>query len=174
MITYARRVEERDPLGIDYELLDGGTLPTLGAFDVVTAVWLLGYAEGVEALDGMLANLVANLAPGGTLVALVPNPDLDWDGLGEYPRYGLTAAKAESSFGRQGYTVHIDGDPPFDFAGFLWPPGVIEAALARTILTDVRRHPVSVPADALAERGEQYWAALLANPTLAVFSATRP
>jgi hypothetical protein len=37
----------------------------------------------------------------------------------------------------------------------------------------VRRHPVSVPADAVAERGEGYWADLLANPTFAVFTATR-
>jgi SAM-dependent methyltransferase len=173
MITYARRVEERDPMGIGYEVHHGDTLPRLGAFDVVTAVWLLGYAEGVDALDRMLANLVANLAPGGTFVTLAPNPDLDWDGLREYPRYGLSAARTGESHGRQGYTVHIDGDPPFDFAGFLWPPGVIEAALARAGLTGVRRHPVTVPADALAERGGEYWATLVANPTFAVFSAVR-
>jgi toxoflavin synthase len=174
MIAYARRIEERDPLGIGYEVHDGGALPKLGEFDLVTAVWLLGYAEGVDALDRMLANLAANLAPGGSLVVLVPNPDLDWDGLAGYPRYGLSAARTEVSFGRQGYVVHIDGDPPFDFAGFLWPPGVIEAALARAGLSGVRRHPVTVPTDALVERGQEYWAALLANPTFAVFSAARP
>jgi SAM-dependent methyltransferase len=173
MITYARRVEEREPLGIDYAVHDGAALPTLGDFDLVSAVWLLGYAEGVAALDRMLANLVANLAPGGTLLALVPNPDLDWDRLDEYPRFGLTARRTEVSYGRQGYAVHIDGDPPFDFTGFQWPPGVVDAALARAGLSGVRRHPVTVPAGALAERGAQYWAAFLANPTFTVFTAAR-
>ncbi|MEN3306394.1 MAG: toxoflavin synthase [Micromonosporaceae bacterium] len=174
MIAYARRVEEREPLGIEYAVHDGGTLPVLGQFAVLTAVWLLGYAEGVAALDHLLGRLLANLAPGGTLVALVPNPELDWNGLREYPRYGLTAAKTEMSHGRQGYTVHIDGDPPFDFAGYAWPPGVVEAALGRAGLADVRRHPVTVPAEALAGRGTEFWAPLVANPTFAVFSAARP
>jgi toxoflavin synthase len=173
MVASARRVEERDRLGITYELHDAAALPKLGEFDVVTAVWLLGYAPGEAALDGMLARLVANLTGGGTLVALVPNPDLDWDRLDIYPRYGLSAAKTGVSAGRQGYSVHIDGDPPIDFEGFAWPPGVIEAALTRAGLTGVRRHPVSVPADAVAERGEGYWADLVANPTFAVFTATR-
>jgi SAM-dependent methyltransferase len=173
MVAYARRVEERDRLGISYAVHDAGGLPKLGEFDVVTAVWLLGYAPGEAALDEMLANLTANLARGGVLVALVPNPDLDWDGLDIYPRYGLSAAKTDVSAGRQGYAVHIDGDPPIDFEGFSWPPGVIEPALARAGLTGVRRHRVSIPADAVAEHGEGYWEDLLANPTFAVFSATR-
>jgi hypothetical protein len=121
----------------------------------------------------MLASLVANLANGGTLVVLVPNPDLDWDRLDVYPRYGLSVATTEVSAGRQGYSVHIDGDPPIDFEGFAWPPGVVEPALARAGLTGVRRHPVSVPADAVADHAPDYWADLLANPTFAVFTATR-
>jgi SAM-dependent methyltransferase len=174
MITYARRVEEKEPLGIGYEMSDGGALPRFGEFDVVTAIWLLGYAEGLDALDAMLAGLLANVADGGTLVALVPNPDLDWDRIDEFPRYGLTATKTEVSHGRQGYAVHIDGDPPFDFVGWSWPPGVIEAAFARAGLRDVRRQPVTVPAAALVEHGEPYWAELVANPSFAVFTARRP
>jgi SAM-dependent methyltransferase len=169
MITYARRVEDREPLGIEYAIHDGATLPTVGQFDVVTAVWLLGYAEGVEALDRMLDRLVANLAPGGALITLVGNPNLDWDRLDEFPRYGLTAAKTEVSHGRQGYRVHIDGDPPFDFVGWSWPPGVVEAALGRAGIARVRRQPVTIPPD---DCSPEYWAAFLANPTFAVFSGT--
>jgi len=173
MVAYARRVEQRDRLGISYALHDAAALPKLGEFDVVTAVWLLGYAPSEAALDGMLARLVANLANGGTLVVLVPNPDLDWDRLDVYPRYGLSVATTEVSAGRQGYSVHIDGEPPIDFEGFAWPPGVVEPALARAGLTGVRRHPVSVPADAVADHAQGYWADLLASPTFAVFTATR-
>ncbi|AVT40596.1 class I SAM-dependent methyltransferase [Plantactinospora sp. BB1] len=174
MVAHARRVEADDPLGISYQVHDAAALPKLGEFDVVTAVWLLGYAPGEAALDGMLGQLVANLAPGGTLLVLVPNPDLDWARLDIFPRYGITATKTAPSHGRQGYAVHIDGEPPIDFEGFSWPPGVIEAALDRAGLADVRRHPPVVAADLLAERGPDYWADLLANPTFAVFTAVRP
>lgn len=173
MVDYARLVEERAPLGITYQVHDAATLPRLGEFDVVSSVWLLGYAPGEAALDEMLARLVANLADGGTLVALVPNPELDWDGLDIYPRYGLSATKTELSQGRQGYAVHIDGEPPIDFVGFSWPPGVLEPAFARAGLTGVRRHPVTIPGDALAERGADYWTDLVANPTFAVFTAAK-
>jgi hypothetical protein len=122
----------------------------------------------------MLARLVANVAEGGTLVALVPNPELDWDRLDVYPRYGITAAKTQMSKGRQGYSVHIDGEPPIDFIGFSWPPGVLERAFARADLTAVRRHPVTIADDVLAERGVEYWADLVANPTFSVFTAIKP
>jgi toxoflavin synthase len=174
MVAYARLVEQREPLGITYEVHDAATLPVLGAFDVVSAVWLLGYAPGGAALDGMLARLLANLAAGGTLVALVPNPELDWDRLDILPRYGIEAAKTEMSEGRQGYSVHIGGEPPIDFVGFSWPPGVLEAAFGRAGLTALRRHPVTIPADALAEHGDGYWSDLVANPTFAVFTAVKP
>ena len=173
MVAYARLVEEREPLGISYEVHDAAALPTLGEFDVVSSVWLLGYAPGEAALDGMLAQLVANLAPGGTLLALAPNPELDWGRLDFLPRYGISATKTEISEGRQGYAVHMDGEPPVDFVGFAWPPGVIEPALTRAGLTDIRRHPVTIPAEALAERGADYWADFVANPTFAVFTATK-
>jgi SAM-dependent methyltransferase len=174
MITYARRLEDQQGMGIRYEIDDGGALPKLGEFDVVTTIWLLGYAEGLDALDAMLRHLLANVAPGGTFVALTPNPELDWDSVATYDRYGLTAKKTEESYGRQGYAVHTPGDPPFDFIGFQWPPGVIEAALARAGLQSIHRQPVTVPEEELAERGTAYWAELIANPTFAVYRGIRP
>lgn len=174
MIAYARRVEERAPLGITYEVHDAAALPRIGEFDVVTSVWLLGYAPGEAALDEMLDRLLANLARGGTLVALVPNPDLDWDRLDIFQRYGITAAKTEVSEGRQGYSVHVDGDPPIDFVGFSWPPGVLDRAFERAGLTGVRRHPVTIPEEAVAEHGADYWADLIGNPTFAVYTAVKP
>ncbi|GAA1817591.1 hypothetical protein GCM10009682_43050 [Luedemannella flava] len=150
-----------------------GELPVLGSFDVVTAVWLLGYAPGVEALDFMLGKLVANLAPGGTFVVLVPNPEIDWDGLDILPAYGISATRTAESLGRQGYAVHIPGDPPIDFEGFTWPPGAIESALDRAGLTDVRRVPTTITDDLIAEKGAAYWTPLLSNPTFAVYTATR-
>ena len=173
MITYAKRIEAQEPLGIAYEVGVGGALPKLGDFDVVTTIWLLGYAEGIEALDGMLSNLLANLAPGGAFLALTPNPELDWDPLANYQRYGLTAHKTEESNGRQGYAVHMFSEPPFDFVGFQWPPGVIEAAFDRAGLKEVHRQPVTIPADARAERGDAYWAELIANPSFAVYRGIR-
>ncbi|MEC3974004.1 class I SAM-dependent methyltransferase [Amycolatopsis sp. H20-H5] len=171
MIAHAQRVEERDPIGISYELYDAAELPVMGAFDVVTAIWLLGYAPGADALDAMVTRLAANLVPGGELVVLFPNPDVDWDVLAGYSRYGMTVVGTGESAGRLSCTVHVEVDPPFDFESFYWPPGVVEATLERGGFTGLTRYPVVVPAEALAERGEGFWADLLACPTFAVYRA---
>lgn len=170
MIEYARHVEGREPRGITYEQHDATTLPVLGQFDVVTAVWLLGYAEDVPALDAMIANLTANLAEGGRLVVLVPNPDADWDLLAHYGRYGYEIIPTGPMNLKQPVRVHVLGDPPFDFDSFYWERGVFDAALTRAGLTDVTRQPAVTPDD---ERGDEFWGPLRSSPSFAVFTAMR-
>ncbi|MDX8033961.1 class I SAM-dependent methyltransferase [Lentzea sp. BCCO 10_0856] len=170
MIGYARYVEEREPRGITYAQHDATGLPVLGEFDVVTAVWLLGYAEDVPALDAMIGNLKANLAEGGRLVALVPNPDADWDLLAQYGRYGYEITRTGPMNVKQPVQVHVLGDPPFDFDSFYWERGVFDAALTRAGLTEVTRQPAVTPDD---ERGDEFWGPLRQSPSFAVFTAVR-
>lgn len=172
MVAHARAAEERSPRGIRYEQHDAAGLPKLGSFDLVTAVWLLGYAEGADALARIVGNLRANLAPGGTLAVLFPNPEIDWDRLGDYRRYGYYVTTTAPSHGRQGVVVHVPGDPPFEFESYFWPPGVVESALQEAGLTGLRRHPTVVPDDAVAELGEPFWAELRRSPSFAVVTAS--
>src|SRR5215207_2112673 len=167
MVSYARRVEEREPPGISYRQHDAASLPVLGRFDVVTAIWLLGYAEDEAALDVMIANLTANAVPGGKVVVLVPNPDADWEVLANYGRYGAEVHRTGTPGRRQPVVVRVFGDPPFEFDSFFWPAGVFDAALSRAGLADVTRHPTVVPDDG---RGEEYWGPLRRSPSFAVFS----
>ncbi|WP_394614440.1 class I SAM-dependent methyltransferase [Lentzea sp. JNUCC 0626] len=169
MIGYARHVEDREPRGITYAQHDATELPVLGEFDVVTAVWLLGYADDVSALDAMIANLTANLAPGGRLVVVVPNPDADWDLLAQYGRYGYEVVRTGAMNVKQPVRVHVLGDPPFDFDSFYWERGVFDGALNRAGL-DVVRHPAVTPDD---DRGEEFWGPLRTSPSFGVFTAVR-
>ncbi len=170
MISYARHVEEREPRGITYAQHDATSLPVLGEFDVVTAVWLLGYADDEPALDVMTGNLAANLAPGGRLVVVVPNPDGDWDLYAQYGRYGYEITRTGPMDVKQPVRVHVLGDPPFDFDSFYWERGVFDGALRRAGLADVTRHPVVVPDD---DRGTEFWEPLRISPSFAVFSALK-
>ncbi|MFC0432693.1 class I SAM-dependent methyltransferase [Kutzneria buriramensis] len=169
MIAYAEYVEGKQPRGIAYRRLDAGDLPVLGRFDVVTAVWLLGYAEDPAALDRMVANLAANLAPGGTLAVLVPNPDADFDVLaGPYGRYGYDVVRTGPLTFRQPVSVRVLDEPAFAFDSYFWPVGAFDGALTRAGLTDVTRAPTVVPSD---ERGDEFWADLRRSPSFAVFTA---
>jgi len=171
MVSYARAVEERAPAGITYHRHDATSLPVVGGFDVVTAIWLLGYAEDEAALDLMVANLCANAVPGGTVVVLVPNPDADWTMLADYGRYGCEVRRTGPPGLRQSVVVHVLGDSPFDFDSFFWGGEVFEAALSRAGLADLTRHATVVPEDG---RGENFWGPLQHSPSFAVFSGRKP
>ena len=167
MVAYAKHVEQRDPKGITYLQHDATDLPVLGQFDVVTAVWLLGYAPDEPTLDHMVANLTANLAPGGRLTVLVPNPDVDWDLVAaDYGRYGYVVRKNGAAQGiRQPVIVRVLGEPPFEFDSYFWPAGSFDGALSRAGLTDVTRQPTVVP------ENTDFWADLRRSPSFAVFTA---
>jgi SAM-dependent methyltransferase len=171
MIAYANHRERKEPRGITYAKQDAAELPVLGRFDVVTAVWLLGYAEDPAALDRMAANLAANLAPGGDLVVVVPNPDADFDVLaGPYGRYGYTVVRTGEPTFRTPVSVRVLDEPSFAFDSFYWPAGAFDGALSRAGLVDVRRAPTVIPDD---DRGEEFWADLRRSPSFAVFTARK-
>lgn len=170
MVAYANHVEGKQPRGIRYRQQDAATLPVLGSFDVVTAVWLLGYADDPAALDRMAANLAANLAPGGDLVVVVPNPDADFDILaGPYGRYGYDVVRTGEPTYRTPVSVRVLAEPAFAFDSFFWPAGAFDGALRRAGLVGVRRAPTVVPAD--DERGDEFWSDLRRSPSFAVFTA---
>ncbi len=63
LIAVAQREEERDPVGISYEVHPLSRMPVMGSFDIVTAF--------VDTSDH-LGRIAASLVPGGLLVLVAP------------------------------------------------------------------------------------------------------
>src|SRR5262249_58869112 len=63
MIRLGREHEQAEPLGVTYQVGDAAALPTLGAFDLVTAIYLLNYAASADQLRGMCRSAYDNLVP---------------------------------------------------------------------------------------------------------------
>ena len=53
MVRLACAKEQEDPTGVEYRVGDSIHLPVLGRFDLVTAVYLLNYAESKDQMLGM-------------------------------------------------------------------------------------------------------------------------
>ena len=87
MITYATREEEAHPLGIEYVVGKAETMDKLGAFDLVTAVYLLVHVTSRDQLAAMCQAIVTQLKPGGRFVALTINPQLVPDRLPRVEHY---------------------------------------------------------------------------------------
>jgi toxoflavin synthase len=64
MITYATREEEAHPLGIEYVVGEAEAMERLGAFDLVTAAYLLVYATSRDQLAAMCQAVVKQLKRG--------------------------------------------------------------------------------------------------------------
>src|SRR5262249_38786725 len=60
MIAVAQGIEERTRLGIEYLTYDVAAMPALGSFDVVTAVYLLHYAQSKEHLGRLCQGISQN------------------------------------------------------------------------------------------------------------------
>jgi toxoflavin synthase len=67
MITYATHEEKAHPLGIEYVLGEAETMDILGAFDLVTAAYLLVHATTHSQLAAMCQAISKQLKPGGAL-----------------------------------------------------------------------------------------------------------
>jgi SAM-dependent methyltransferase len=156
MVRLAQQQEHAEPLGITYQVGDAVTLPPLGAFDLVTAVYLLNYAENKEQMLGMCRSAYDNLEPGGRFVAYTVNPAYTLskpDGT-QYGTYFRRLTLEEDRYVCDGVWVTL---PPTSFQCYQWSREAHERAVTEAGFRTFAWHPSEVsPAD-VAHYGEAYW-----------------
>jgi SAM-dependent methyltransferase len=167
MVDVARRLEERDPLGVRYEVGDVAELPSLGQrFDIVLAVQLFNYADDIATMERMCRTAHRSVKPGGTLYALNQSPDFRFDGPTP-ERYGfraeLTGEEAET-----GPQVRVTAllDPPVSFVSNRPRRDVYEKCLQAAGFSEVSWVPLTVSEDGVRAFGADFWADYHANPPL--------
>jgi SAM-dependent methyltransferase len=74
MVRLACAQEQEDPTGVAYRVGDATELPVLGAFELVTAVYLLNDATSKAQRRGMCRSAYNNLVAGGRFIAYTVNP----------------------------------------------------------------------------------------------------
>lgn len=167
MVAVARRLEQRDPLGVRYEVGDAAELPPLErSYDIALAVQLLNYAPDIATTERMCRNIHRSLAPGGALFLLNQSPDFRFDGPPP-DAYGfrsvLTGEEAETG-PRVRTTALLD--PPVSFVANRPRREVYEHCLRTAGFRDLAWVPVQVSEAGLREYGDGFWADFHANPPL--------
>jgi SAM-dependent methyltransferase len=165
MVDVARRIEQAEPLGARYLRSDARKLGTVGRFDVVTAVWLLCYAETRADLAAMAGTAFDNLDDGGVYLGIEMNPCFDWHGE-PATRYGLTHVAESTCDGGKRLAVTAHVDPPISFNATFWEAGPIVRAFLDTGFRSVEFVAPVLGADGVAEFGEEFWAGFRSNPTI--------
>ncbi|MFD9336558.1 class I SAM-dependent methyltransferase [Streptomyces sp. NPDC060028] len=168
MVAVAQALEERDPLGVRYEVGDVSELRPLGQrFDVAVAVQLLNYAQDVAAFERMCRNVHRSLEPGAEFFVLNQTPDYRFDGppLDKYGfRSELTGEEAETG-PRVRITALLD-QHPIEFVTTCPRREVYEKCLRAAGFTEVTWVPVEVSDAGVRTFGADFWTDLLANPPL--------
>jgi toxoflavin synthase len=175
-VRLAEAHEAREPLGIEYRACAAQDLAGLGAFDLVTATFLLNYAESRAQLRQIARRLYDHVAPGGRFVAIND--------------HGGALARADpATYRRYGFAHHgdpgfADGDPAtleLETADGEWMEIEVrsfhkasyEQALRGAGFSHVAWHPLVVPAELTRPDDPAFWAALLDAQPIAVLEAVR-
>ena len=156
MIRLAHQQEQAEPLGITYQVCDVVTLPQLGPFDLVTAVYLLNYAESKDQMLSMCRSVYANLVAGGRFIAYTINPAFTLS-KPNCTKYGATVLREEPEEDRYVCEAEFVTDPPFLVRWYRWSQATYEWAIKEAGFQDFVWYPSEVAPDDVAHYGEAYW-----------------
>lgn len=141
---------------LDFQVHDVESMPHLGHFDLVSAVWLLCYANSEETLVRMLSNIHAHLKPGGRLVAYTSNPDFRLS-ICNFTRYGLTILSEDPIDGGFSCDAQFASEPPVPFHFFRLSREVYERAIRRAGFKAFDWVVPIIAQKQLDAYGEEYW-----------------
>lgn len=168
MIAAARQSEERDPLGVRYEVGDVAELrPLEQRFDIALAVQCLNYAEDIATMERMCRNIHRSLVEGGEFFILAQRPEYGFDNP-HLEKYGFrcepTGEEAETGPWER-VTAFLDPEP-ISIVTTAPRRDVVEKCLQAAGFSDLEWVPLRVSDAGIREFGEDFWADLLANPPL--------
>jgi SAM-dependent methyltransferase len=176
MLRIAQAAEEQEPLGIEYQRHDVGSLPKLREFDGAFGSYLLHYATSEAHLRAMCHSIAGNLRPGGRFVTYQLNPALS-----RRPDYYL----------KYGAELHLDPDSPLadgeaiafriNVAGFrspevtvyYWSRDALDNALREAGLDEIRWIRPELSPEAENGPDPQQWLDYLDEPLCVIIECFR-
>jgi toxoflavin synthase len=156
MIALAREEEAREPLGVEYVKAAVEDLGVVGAFDVVSAVYLLHYAPTREHLAVMCRTIAANLRPGGRFVAMNSNfgPGVPVD----MSRYGWKPSDPKPIEEGTAYRLtFLQGPDSFEIQNYYYSHATYEEIFGQAGFVSVQWHPPVVSPAGVQQCGQDYW-----------------
>jgi SAM-dependent methyltransferase len=166
MIRLARAQELAAPLGLTYQVGDALTLPFMGPFELVTAVFLLPYAASKDQMLSMFRRVYDNLAAGGRFVSYTDHPEFNI-GKSNCTKYGVTILRQEPEEDRYACEAEFVADPPFRVQWYQWNRATYEWALRQAGFRSFAWYPSEVAPEDIARYGEAYWQDFYENcPTI--------
>jgi len=166
LIEKAIQKEQQKPLGIFYEQKDIRSLNQKECFDLITAVYLLNFAETKEDLLLMLKSIHNALTKNGKFSAIIPHPKIK-------PTAGFALGRKITS--TSGKTDFEDGDivlyeiesekENINIKYHYWSKQTYEDCLREAGFSKIEWEEPTISPEAIASFGEEYWSGYQQNPS---------
>lgn len=172
MIQLAEASERERPLGCRYLVHDVATLPCLGAFDRVVAVYLLNYAQSYDQLLAFCQAAFRHLRPGGELIGFNDNMENDPAHYPSYRKYGFTKkAPADRKEGDAiRYCFYNADGSVFEFNNYYLHPATYAAAFTEAGFSNFTWTGVTLDP---SQHDHSFWDDFLQDPPVVGFRAVK-
>ena len=172
MIHQAKATERKNPAGCMYMIHDIATLPYLGPFDMVVAMYLLNYAKSKEELVELCQSAYRQLETGGRFIGFNDNVSNRLSQYETYHQYGFI--KQSTPERQEGdpiqYTFYNLDGTVFRYNNYYLHPDTYTAAFAEAGFVDFQWiDPVLDP----SQRNNRYWDHFMSNPPIIGFTAKK-
>ena len=181
MIRLARAAEAAQPLGIEYVTGDAAGFRSAETFDVVTAAYLLNYAESEEKLAAMCRTIAAALKPGGLFVTVNNNPSQSVEHFEATRPCGFIKSVIKKDRGERRplpesgatitYTVFLENGETFRFDNYYLSVEAHERALTAAGFCDIEWVQPMLSPD--CDSAPESWNALLVDPPIVFLRCRR-
>jgi toxoflavin synthase len=169
MVAVAQQREQEQPRGIRYQVYDATHLPLLGAFDLVTAIYLLNYARTREELTSMCQSAHRNLVAGGRFIAFTIEPGFVL-AKSNWAKYGFEVVSERFEEGRHVAQARFLTEPPAALEYFRWSAATYEEAMKQAGFQRLEWRHFEIPPEAVTKFGADYWKDYQDNPLLVALS----
>jgi ubiquinone/menaquinone biosynthesis C-methylase UbiE len=161
MIVLAKEAEKADPLGIFYFVGNALDLDLGKQFDLISASYLLNYAENESQLQTMCSVIAKHLKPGGRFVTINNNPDCKYPEM-SMRKYGFERIQKGFNDGDEViYQLYLPDESHVDLTNYHLSKKIHEKCFVTSGLTDVTWSNMQRSPDAIAIWDEAYWNDLL-------------
>jgi 2-polyprenyl-3-methyl-5-hydroxy-6-metoxy-1,4-benzoquinol methylase len=169
MIERARNIEKRLASGINYTIFDVCQPRKIGAFDIVTSVYLFPYARTLNMLNQMCETIVLNLKPDGKMISVTLSPFVSNEILNAQIYYDVEMTTTSRL--TDGAMIHIkiiteQGNICFD--NTYWSKKTYEQALGKAGFKSIVWHKPQISEAGIQQYGKSYWHKHLSLPGFSV------
>lgn len=172
MLEVAEKREQGERLGITYVQGDLADAARFGTFDIVTAIYVLPYADSSARLADMCAGAAAALGAGGRFVAFTLNPGLsddpDW-----YSPYGFTLESAGPETDGRPVTLTAIAQS-VTLKAYRWSRAAYDAALRDSGFARITWITPKPTQTGVSEHGAEFWERYVRTPHALIIDARLP